>query len=210
LWGACKGACKNDNGHFFSELSCKDKGKEENMKNTMLLMSVLLLSTSCVGLDGRFHVYEAFTVEKKSGFFNQKISKALVEPSVYKVSLKPTGGNNYLLELKGGISGSMQIPITTDGDLNIPTDGKFRISAEKINQPFDISATVKTDILEYGYGITTESCLKGNKEISYHYKEFNRELSFEFMPAGSTRLIASFTGRNIETKKIIDRESSCR
>jgi hypothetical protein len=210
------------------------------MKNAMMLLGVLLLSTSCLTIDGRLVVSEAFTVKKKSGFLNLKTKEQLVAANSYSASLKVKSDKNYNLELKGGSLGEIQIPIKAESNLNMPYDGAFNISHEKINQPFDISGVIDTDVSEYGYTDTVESCtwnvtekkcdkvliketgkydiickdeittFHGRRDISYHYRQVVRDLSLDFMKAGSTGVIAHFTGRNQDTDKITDHYSECR
>lgn len=210
------------------------------MKNAMMLLGVLVLSTSCLTLDGRLNVSEAFNVKKKSGFLNLKTKEVRVDANSYSASLKVKSDKNYTLELKGGSLGEIQIPIKAESDLKMPTDGAFSISHEKINQPFDLSGVINTDVSLYGYTDTVESCtwnvtekkcdkvlnketqkyeiickdeittFHGMRDISYHYKQVVRELSLEFMRAGSTGVIAHFNGRSQDTDKITDHYSDCR
>lgn len=206
----------------------------------MLLLGVLLLSTSCLTLDGQLKVTEAFMVKKKGGFLNLKLKDVSVEPAIYSASLKVKSDKNYNLEISGGSLGKIIVPIKAASDLEIPTDGAFNISHEKINQPFDLSGVINTDVDHYGYTDAIETCswnvtekrcekvcvketgkcdivckdevitLQGHKEVSYHYRSIARDLSLEFMKAGSTGIIASLKAHDLETDKIVDRESVCR
>lgn len=210
------------------------------MKKMMTLLGLLLLSTSCLTLDGHLRVTESFSVKKKGGFLNLKLKDVTVAPAVYSASLKVKSDKNYTLELSGGSLGKILVPIKADSDLDIPTDGAFHISHEKINQPFDLSGVINTDVNHYGYTDAIENCsrnvtenkcekvcakdtgkcdiickdvvtaIEGRKEVSYHYRSIHRDLSLEFMKAGSTGIIATFSGRDLQTDKIIDRESACR
>ena len=102
------------------------------MKNVLLMMGVLLLSTSCLTLDGQLRVSESFMVKKKGGFLNLKLKDVKVEPAVYSASLKVKSDKNYTLELSGGNLGKILVPIKAASDLEIPTNGAFSLSHEKI------------------------------------------------------------------------------
>ena len=43
------------------------------MKKIMTLLGLLMLSTSCLTLDGQLRVTESFNVKKKGGFLNLKL-----------------------------------------------------------------------------------------------------------------------------------------
>lgn len=210
------------------------------MKKMMLVLGMVLLSASCIKLDGRLEVHEAFTVKKKSGFLNLKRKDVRIDKNIYSATLKVKSDKNYNLELKGGSIGEVLIPIKAERDLDMPSNGAFTISHEKIDQPFDLSGVINTDVSEYGYSDETISCtwdvtekkcekvcnketqkcevickdaittFSGRQDIAYHYRQVVRDLKLEFMRAGSTGVIANFTGRHQETDKIIDRRSTCR
>ena len=210
------------------------------MKKMLLLVSVLLLSTSCLTIEGQVRVTEAFTVKKKSGFLNLKTSNVKVEPNLYSGKLTVKSDKNYNFHLEGGSLGKIIIPIKASSDLDIPRDGAFSISSQKIAQPFDLSGVINTDENHYGYTEAIEQCswnvtekkcdkvcnketqkceiickdvvitLHGEKEVAFHYRSIRRDLSLEFMRAGSTGVIATFSGTDTQTDKIIDRESQCR
>jgi len=72
------------------------------MKKMMMLLGVLLLSTSCLTIDGHLKVSESFMVKKKGGFLNLKLKDQQVDPALYSASLKVKSDKNYTLELSGG------------------------------------------------------------------------------------------------------------
>lgn len=203
-------------------------------------MGVLLLTTSCLSLDGQLNVHETFRVKKKSGFLNLKTKEVEVRPASYKASLKVKSDKNYTLELEGGDLGKILVPIKAEKDLDIPRDGKFAISHEKINQPFDVTGFINTDVSFSGINYSIENCTwttkenrcekvctgeprkcdvvckeftithEGRKEVDFHYRWTKRDIDLEFMKAGSTGLVATMRATDTETDKIIDRESLCR
>ncbi len=210
------------------------------MKKAMLLLGVLLLSVSCVELNGTLQVREALSVKKKSGFLNLKTKIIKVEPGLYSAELKAKSSRVFELELNGNGLEKVKIPVQSEDSLQIPANGPFHIEGKKIGQPFNISGTMLTDIEHYGYTDVVERCerteterrcekvcvketgkcdvvckdvqitITGLKDVSYHYKRTERTAQLEFMPENSTAVVATLPVRGTETDKIIDRESLCR
>lgn len=210
------------------------------MKKVLMLVGVLVLSTSCLTIDGQLQVREAFNVKKKSGFLNLKRTNVKVDPNIYRASLKVKSDKNYNLELEGGSLGKILVPIKASSDLDIPRDGAFSIAHDKIDQPFDIVGVINTDENHYGHGDEIQSCswtmtekkcdkvcnketqkcevvchdetitIQGEKEVAFHYRSIRRDLSMEFMKEGSTGIIATFRGTDTQVDKLTDYESQCR
>lgn len=210
------------------------------MKNLMSLAAVLLLTTSCLSLEGTLDVHEAFTVKRKSGFLHLKTKAVEVKPASYRASLKVKSDKNFTLELEGAGLEKILVPIKAEKDLDLPVDGKFAISHEKINQPFDIVGVINTDVSYSQIHNTVEACSwttkenhcekvcigeprkcdivckeitithEGRKEVDYHYRWTKRDISLEFMKATSTALVASMHATDLESDRIIDHESLCR
>jgi len=210
------------------------------MKNVMLLVSVLLLSVSCVEINGSLQVREAMNVKKKSGFLNLKTKTVKLDPGSYRAELKIKSSKSINLELKGGSVGEIDVALKSDSNLQIPSNGQFYIEGRKIEQPFNISGTIRTDISHYGYNNElvrcefsrverhcekvcdkeTQKCesvckdvtvtFQGLKDVAYHYTQTVRNASLEFMPENSTAVVATLGASGTETEKIIDRETSCR
>lgn len=128
------------------------------MKKFATLLAVLLLSTSCLDLNGTLHVRESFNVKKKSGFLNLKTKLVELKPAVYKAELDVKSDKNYTLKLEGGDIGEIKVPIKADKDLNVPWDGKFAISHEQIDQPFDVVGVINTDVSYSEIRTTVENC----------------------------------------------------
>jgi hypothetical protein len=128
------------------------------MKKFITLLGVLLLTTSCLDLNGTLHVQESFNVKKKAGFLNLKTKLIELKPAAYKAELKVNSDKNYTLKLEGGDVGEIKIPIKADKDLNVPWDGKFAISHEQIDQPFDVVGVINTDVSYSEIRSTIENC----------------------------------------------------
>lgn len=198
-----------------------------------------MLATSCVEINGKLQVYEGFTVKKKTGFLNRKTKEVRVDPRAYTASIKFVSERNFNLQLDGGLLDNINVPLKAEKDLNIPTNGRFHISHERIDQPFDISGVIDTQREISGYSEEMVSCSWstidrrcekvcfketrrcevqcrdvttthfGKKRVEYHYSIIRRHLNLEIMRANSTGVVATFTGSDTETNKIIDRQSNC-
>lgn len=209
------------------------------MKKIMMLVGILVLASSCVEINGGLQVHEAFTVKKKSGFLNRKTKEITVSPRSYKASLKMASDKNFTLKLDGGDLDDVSIPLKAEKDLDVPYNGRFNISHEKIDQPFDISGTIATSWENSGYNEALESCswtstekkcdkvcdsatgrcevqcrdvtttFNGKKRVEYHYSYTRRDLNLEIMRANSTGIVATFVGSDTESVKVVDRESAC-
>jgi hypothetical protein len=209
------------------------------MKKIMMLIGIFILTTSCVEINGRLQVHETFIVKKKSGFLNRKTKEVDVRPRSYDASLKFISDKNFTLKLDGGDLDNISVPLKAEKDLDIPFNGRFNISHETIGQPFDISGTINTSWENSGYNESLDSCswsttekkcdkvcepatgrcevlcrdvtttFNGKKRVEYHYSYTRRILNLEIMRANSTGIVATFAGSDIESTKVVDRESAC-
>jgi hypothetical protein len=205
----------------------------------LMLIGIFMLTTSCVEIDGRLQVHEAFTVKKKSGFLNRKTKEVRVDPRAYTASIKFVSDKKYNLQLDGGSLDNISVPLKAERDLKIPSNGRFYISHETIDQPFDVGGVIDTQRESSGYNTEMVSCswntterkcekvcsketnrcevqcrdvtttFYGRKRVEYHYSIVRRHLELEIMRANSTGVVATFVGSDTETNKVIDRESSC-
>jgi hypothetical protein len=111
-------------------------------KNMKKLVSVLLVSfaaISCVHLNGEFDVKQSFKVKSKAGFLHLGSKEIQLETGIYDADLKIVSDKNYKLSIKpkGTDEKKIVIPIKSDSDFNVPTQGEFKIAGSKIGQPFD-------------------------------------------------------------------------
>jgi hypothetical protein len=217
----------------------KKNAEGDFMKKMVMLLGILLLSVSCVDLNGSLQTNESLKVKIKSGFLNLKTKTITIAPGVIPAELIVKSSKNITLELKGGSLGNIKIPIKSGDSLNIPTNGQIYIEGRKIDQPFNASGSITTNYNTYGYTNTIEQCdrqivenrcenicnregrcnyicrditfiIYGQKEVSYHYLSTERQVSLEIMPENSTAIAGVLSARGVETNKIIDRESFCR
>ncbi|MBC7712425.1 MAG: hypothetical protein H7177_03750 [Rhizobacter sp.] len=128
------------------------------MKMMITMLSVLLLSVSCVELNGTINVNQAFNVKVKSGFLNLKRKTITIAPGQYSAELNAKTKKSVSLVLKGGSLGEINIPIKSDDSLNIPFEGLINIESAKIEQPFNITGVIHTDVEQYGYATEAQSC----------------------------------------------------
>lgn len=138
------------------------------MKKIISLTLLALLSTACVSIDGNLIVSEKMTLKKKSGFLNLKRKNVDIEANQYEAHVTALGENNFALILdKGG--DRISIPLKSKEDLNLPTfDGEFRISHEKIDQPYDLKGILNTTITNSNTQEVIESCTWDTRETRCH------------------------------------------
>lgn len=198
-----------------------------------------MLATSCVEINGNLQVYESFNVKKKSGFLNNKTKEVRVDPRGYNASIKFISDRKFNLHLDGETLNNITVPIKAEKKLDIPANGRFYISRDKIDQPFNITGNINTQRETNGYNEEVVSCSweaterkcekvcnketnscevicrdvtttrNGRKSVQFHYSLVHRYLELEIMNEKSSRVVAAFTGTDTEVTKIIDRESSC-
>jgi hypothetical protein len=207
------------------------------LKVLMGLMVVSLMSTSCVSLNGQLDVKQMMAAKKKSGFLNLKTTEIQIQPDLYSAELKINSNKNYTLKLDG--QNKILIPIKASKDLNVPSNGHVSMSHNDINQPFDLSGEISTDIQDSDRTDTVEDCtftvtenhcqkicdkpdacsivckdvqvtLNGRHEVSYHFRTTHRDLNIDFLKADKPEVLASFHGTDTETDRITDYSGVCR
>ena len=199
-----------------------------------------MIASSCVEINGNLQVYESFKVKKKAGFLNLETREVQIDPRNYKASVKIISDKKFNLHLDGGSHNNISIPVKVEGRLDIPENGRFNISHDNTDQPFDISGIINTQRESTGYNQETVSCSinlterkcekicnseinvcdiecrdvvttrSGRKNVQFHYSLVHRQLSLEIMKENSTGVVATFAGFDTESTKIIDHESTCR
>lgn len=207
------------------------------MKNLMCLLAVTVLSASCVTLEGRLDVKQAMSAKKKSGFLNLKTKEIRIEPDLYEAQLKINSDKSFTLKLEG--RDKILIPLKSEKDLNLPSNGRVFISHADINQPFDISGLITTDITnseinhsieECTFTVTENHCKKiceseqscrieckeesvqmqGHREVDYHFQTIHRDLAMDLLKQDKGEVLASFHGTDVETNRITDYTGVCR
>lgn len=212
---------------------------DENMKgfkSVVCLMAVTVFSASCVTLEGRLDVRQEMAAKKKSGFLNLKTKEIRIQPDLYQAQLKVNSDKSFTLKLEG--REKILIPLKSEKDLNIPRNGRVFISHSEINQPFDVSGFITTDITnserqsaieECSVTVTENHCkkicesehsckieckdeqvqLKGHHHVEFHYQTIHRDLAMELLKQDKGEVLASFHGTDTETSRITDFEGRC-
>jgi len=206
------------------------------LKNVLCLLAVTVLSASCVTLDGRLDVKQAMSARKKSGFLNLKTKEIRIEPDLYEASLKANSDKSFTLKLEG--REKILIPLKSEKDLNVPGNGRVFISHSEINQPFDVSGLITTDVShserqsafeECSFTVTENHCKKicekedsckieckdeqvtmhGHHYVEFHYQTIHRDLAMELLKQDKGEVLATFHGTDTETSRITDFEGRC-
>ncbi|MGZ3807770.1 MAG: hypothetical protein ACXVCE_06775 [Bacteriovorax sp.] len=209
----------------------------KGLKSLMGLVVVSLISTSCLSLNGQLDVKQMMSAKKKSGFLHLKTKEIQIAPDLYRAELKINSDKSYTLKLSG--REELIVPLKSEKDLNVPTNGRVFISHNDINQPFDISGNISTDISESSRIDAIEDCsrtvtenhcskicetrdschidcrdeqvtINGRHEVSYHYRTTQRDLAIDFLKQDKPEVLASFHGTDTQTDRITDYEGLCR
>lgn len=130
------------------------------MKGLIALSALSLLSVSCVNLEGNLNVEQVLKAKKRGGFLNLKMKSIEIQPGRYHASLKVNNTKSFTLKLKADKDGEADIliPIKSDKEFSIPTNGTIAIAGNEINQPFDISGNIKTNVTYSDMVRSTEDC----------------------------------------------------
>lgn len=208
-----------------------------NLKNVMSLMLLSLMATSCVNLDGQLDVKQVMTAKIKSGFLNRKTKDVQIQPDLYRAELKINGDKNFTLKLEG--RNKLLIPIKSKNDFKAPSNGRVAISHNDINQPFDISGAIATDVSNSGqinqledctWTVTENHCKKicdtvnschvecrdvqitvhGRREVEFHFRTTHRDVNMDLLRAGTAEILASFHGTNNDVDRVNDFIGACR
>lgn len=130
------------------------------MKNVMALIALSVMSVSCINLNGRLDVNQVLTAKKKGGFLNLQTKTVQIQPGSYQADLKVNSARSFTLKLKADKEGNndILIPIKSQKDFSLPTNGNVIIRGSEIAQPFDLSGVIETNVSESSQVRTTESC----------------------------------------------------
>lgn len=209
------------------------------MRNAIALLTLSLMSASCINLEGRLNVKEPMTVKKRGGFLNLQIKSTQIQPGNYQASLKVNSAKSFTLKL-----GDILIPLKSQNDFSIPANGNVIIRGRDIAQPFDVSGKIETTVTESDLTRTYEDCTiqrtenqcervctggtptmpyhcdvvcrdvfvsyEGSRYVEYHYKYTSRELTADLLDSSSKAVKASFSGYDNEADRINDYYGVCR
>lgn len=136
------------------------------MKTLIALAALSFLSVSCVKLEGNLNVEQTLTAKKRGGFLNLKLKTFEIQPGNYHAQLKVNNSKSFTLKLKSDKEGEADIliPIKSEKDFALPSNGNVVIRGNEISQPFDVSGTINTKITNSSIERSTEECSLERRE----------------------------------------------
>lgn len=136
------------------------------MKSFIALIALSLLSASCVNLEGTLNVEQMLSAKKRGGFLNLKMKTVQIQPGAYHASLKVNSAKSFTLKLKADKEGEADIliPLKSEKDFAIPTNGNVIIRGSDISQPFDVSGKIATTVTNSDTVRSTEVCTNQRTE----------------------------------------------
>jgi hypothetical protein len=209
------------------------------MKKLATLLGIVLITTSCLKLEGNLKVSESISVKEKYGLFNSKTRTITVAPGKYEAALKIKDEDSFVLKLEKG-GKTIDVPIKLDKEIDLPRNGKFSVAHGKTSVGLNLNGTVETEVESSGITDTTESCTiesrhricervcsretrrcdnicrdivtisEGHRDVAYHYDTTTTRLELELSKANSTAVAAEFNGKDVSTQRINDHYGSCR
>lgn len=130
------------------------------MKNFLSLLLVSAFAVSCINLNGQLNVEQTMTVKKKGGFLNLKTKNIELAPGSYRSDLKINSDKSFTLKLRADKEDDKDIliPLKSEKAFNLPANGVFTIGGSEIEQPFDLSGTINTEISNSSNTREFENC----------------------------------------------------
>lgn len=210
------------------------------MKQIFSVLAIMLIATSCLNPQGNLKVHESFDVKKKGGFLNLGLKNVTLSPKTYHATLKMKTDKKVNLEIEDVNGKDITLPIKSDNDMDIPNNGKFAIQHEKIGQPFDVTGVINTEYQSSEIFHGVESCTwtvnqtkcervctkeplrceqvckdysttyQGHQDVTYHYETKTVNIALDLIRENSTSLVASFNGRDVDSKRVYDFVGTCR
>jgi hypothetical protein len=130
------------------------------MKSFIALIALSLVSVSCVNLEGTLNVEQMLSAKKRGGFLNLQMKSVQIQPGAYHASLKVNNAKSFTLKLKADKEGEADIliPLKSEKDFVVPTNGNVIIRGSEISQPFDVSGKIATNVTFSDTVRSTEVC----------------------------------------------------
>jgi hypothetical protein len=118
------------------------------MRSLLLGVVALFLTTSCMEIDGKLEVIE-----------DLQFNNATVEAGNYRSTLQIDSRDKVTLEIKNGNKRDTEVEFRIPKDSGIPQDnGTFFYRANEVDQPYDLSGEVKTNITRSPRRYDRERC----------------------------------------------------
>lgn len=133
---------------------------EVKMKNLINLLLVSAFAVSCVNLNGQLNVKTPMNVKVKGGFLNLKTKNVELAAGAYRAELKVNSAKSFSLKLRLDKEDDkdITIPLKSEKEFDLPSNGAVRVAGKDISQPFDLNGTITTTISSSDPVRTYESC----------------------------------------------------
>ncbi len=202
--------------------------KIKNAIKMFVLTSTLLVLSSCDPFEGLFSVKKDFVV---NSFENQGTVKVRIPAGDQNVKLEFINRNQIQMKLK--IDGRTRyVTMTIPQNHNIPTEnGTFKLEARDLNQTFDLTGVVATEVTESELMKGYESCtyqryeqicnvinnqvtcydrpvtVNGQQYVEYTNKNTDQQLKVKFVERTTT--LALFDGAKSYSERQYQYKGNC-
>lgn len=190
------------------------------MLKYLIVMVCALAFMGCEDIDGKLQVSEIFNVNTKNGVVVTEIGN-------YDTSID-IKRDRIVASVKTS-SGIKKVTFMVPGNLRIPANGEFEISASESGQLFDISGINKTvetkskikseyqDCLYDGYDVicSPHGCTQvpvrrwGRQYTKYYIQTVKQDLVINAMSASGDSPAATFTGADSSSQKFVVDQTQC-
>ncbi len=189
------------------------------LKCLFLVVSALAI-LGCEDIDGQLQVFEKFNVNTKNGVRATEIGN-------FDTSLDMKR-DRFVAFVKTD-SGRIKVTFLIPGNLRMPANGDFQISAVDSGQPFAISGVNKTvelkskmkseyqDCMYDGYDVicSPQGCTQvpvhrwGRQYTEYYVRTIKQDLIINALSATAESVAATFTGAASNSQKVIVQQDRC-
>lgn len=189
------------------------------LKNIFVILSALALM-GCDDIDGQLQVFEKFSVNTKNGVKVTEIGNFATSLDMRRDRIEASVKTS---------SGKIKFTFLIPGNLRLPANGEFQISAADSGQPFAMTGINKTveskskmkseyqDCMYDGQDVvcTPQGCTQvpvhrwGRQYIEYYVRTVKQDLMMNALSATADTVAATFTGTASDSQKIIVHEDQC-
>lgn len=191
------------------------------MKKISLLIMALFF-VSCETINGNFTASETLSLKKGSDRVNVPAGnyKASLRVTTKKVKLDIGDGNKYKFRI--------------DPDAIPRRNGSVFFSAAEVEQPYDVSTTVRSTVSESDSRAGSESCsyqqpytvcypdnrgrsrcyteyrtVYGYRQVQYRVRTTDKSLNINLLSPGTEMAVANFEGRDVNRERIYEYVGQC-
>ncbi len=196
------------------------------MKKLLALALMSLLFASCENIDGKFEAHN--TLELRDGNSTDTIRpgkyEAVIKLRKSKVKLKLTDD-----------SGSDTYNFNLPKNVDLPTtNGSFSLTSAQVEQPYDVSGKIETDITMGTLRRERESCQYqepytvcyptgnggrtchteyrtryGFRDVEYRIRTQDQRISFNLLRPATSGIEGRFTGREVTAERVYQYTGRC-